>query len=1183
MAEETKVIRIIIDAGKAVDGSAAATRALANLERSQQQAADSLGRMEQALGRMGGVLKAQLGLMIADLGARLVQMGKDSLNAVAGLDELAEQLGVTTTGLQAMQFSAVQNGVKFEQLETALGKFSQKMGSAAEGSKEMVDALNAIGVKNLDAQGKLRSTEALMQDVAVAILKVEDPARRAALSVEFFGKSGMKLLPMLSDIASGTDAMAARAKAAGAMVDASVIKQLDKMSDEAAKSGLKMRALFAEIGAPIITESLEKVNGLLGQIADQLERGKQSGKGFWATVLADSRSQGRIGTGPNALRLSTPAEEEADRRAKLQAELNDPNNAGRRAMIQEDLDRLNRRSLIDRQAEMHSNEDWARRIPLPPVIGEAPGASLSTVKGAGQSEGNRIAKLLRDNARDLDAANAFADASTKGAAAVGDLEIKFKALKAAQDAFGDTADKNTGQVNALAKKIEELMSAADRAKALKDFNLGTEELDRANELLAAENGLLNATNEERAREIALIRVKHEVQSKGLDESNEKEKEAIERRRDAVTLNERLKGQAEELKKANELWTEPLKNALQSIQSTAADLFDRMLESGKLSFDELGNIAMRTARRMVAEFMALAMIRPMMGSVVQGLGSIGLVSPQTAASLGYGGAGGIGGGMPSLGGGGFGGGSMFGFLSQPIFGGHGGYGAYNMGADVASLTNTAMPGGFSNWANGITWGQGLGAVAGLGGGIYSLATANGNTGKTIGGIGQIIGAGVSLIPGIGQIAGPLISLASSILPGLFGGEQQKYVDNQAYGQLNYGSGGWSTSGGAWGPSADARSLQQPLGQLGQSLDAIFGAFGGVKDPGKVWGMASETSSRTGGGWNLNQSWSYLIDPATGAKSLWRAGENNMLESGGAQVAIRSILGGAVGEITESMRTALYTVGQRGSSGSLGQVAQAVEFVLNVYDKLGKTSASAADAIKKLNAEFDAVASTAASLGLSLAPVRDEQAKQVKRLAQDFLDGMLDPQAVAMRQLEDQRKDSIASAEYIRDNVKDVYVDMAKITEYWNRKRLDLEAQYQEQSVGQLQALIRRLTYGDLANASPDTSLAGTRGTYEATLAQARAGSGTARANLAGYAEAYVSSARSYFASSAEYDAIVASIRTALLEVVGGTGTAAGGAANGNNPLLQTVAEQSGMVAALVAELREVKDQLAAATAQMQRRG
>jgi len=267
---------------------------------------------------------------------------------------------------------------------------------------------------------------------------------------------------------------------------------------------------------------------------------------------------------------------------------------------------------------------------------------------------------------------------------------------------------------------------------------------------------------------------------------------------------------------------------------------------------------------------------------------------------------------------------------------------------------------------------------------------------------------------------------------------------------------------------------------------------------------------------------------------------------------------------------------------------IEALLNLidtYDTLGKQTVAAKDALEKINAQFASLTAGANEWGLSLAPIDAEQKKVTKRYAQDFIDGMLDPLAVQMRALDDQRKDSIASAEYIRDNVKNVYVDMARITEYWNTKRLDLEAQYQQQSVGQLQALIQRLTYGDLANASPDTSYAGTRGTYAATLAQARAGSGRALNNLSGTAEAFASSGRSYFASGPEYAALLERVRRDLGEVAGNQGGGGGSAANGNeatNAVLQSNAELRGMVGALLGELSSVKDQLAAATAEMRRR-
>ena len=271
-------------------------------------------------------------------------------------------------------------------------------------------------------------------------------------------------------------------------------------------------------------------------------------------------------------------------------------------------------------------------------------------------------------------------------------------------------------------------------------------------------------------------------------------------------------------------------------------------------------------------------------------------------------------------------------------------------------------------------------------------------------------------------------------------------------------------------------------------------------------------------------------------------------------------------------------------SVAQV-QALLSLVDAYDQLGKVTPTAKTALDQINAQFASLTAGANEYGLALAPINAEQKKLTTRYAQDFIDGMLDPLAVQMRALDDQRKDSIASAEYIRDNVKDVYVDIARIAEYWTKKERDLKEQAYAASVDSLQALIRRLTYGDLANATADMSYAGTRGTYEATLAQARAGSGTALNNLSGTAEAFASSGRSYFASGPEYAALLEQMRRDLGEVAGNQGGGGGSAANGNeatNAVLQSNAELRGMVGALLGELSGVKDQLAAATAEMRRR-
>jgi len=1188
MAEETKIIRIIVDSSRAVDGSAAATRALQNLQQSAASIDTAMSRMEGSLGRIGGYMKANLALMAAEIAARFVQMGKDAFNAVAGLDELSEQLGVTTKFLQGAQFAAVQSGVKLEQLETGFSKFSQKMGEAANGAKDMVEALNALGVKNLDVAGKLRPTEALMQDVAEAILKIDEPAKRAAAAVDFFGKAGTRMLPMLADIAAGADTMAQKAAAAGAMIDDKTIKALDKLADSSEVAALRWRAMAATLGEPIATWAMEKINSILESVLKNLDRVKEleATKGSRALQNDAQNLDEQIAAQQGLLKIN-------------------PNNK----MAQSSIAALEKRKQAATDA---ANAEIAQRATALMVSGSftpteplaAPGVSTSSIKGAGQAEADKIAKLIGDTKLDLEAANAYAAASERGARAVADLEVHFKALKAAQDAYGKTAEQNAGQVAALTATIEAQMKATDRAKNLKEFNLGTEDLERSNQLLEVENALINASTETRAREIALIKLKNEVQSKGLDESNELEKAAIDRRSNAITQNERLKAQGEELKKANELWTAPLKSALESIQRTGADAFEQMLTSGNFTFQSLGDTFKKIVIRMAAEFMALATIRPVMSVIVNA------VSPSMGASLGYGGANGGMGGMQMPGGGfggmqmpggGFGGmqmpggmggmelpswlggGSVSEFFAQPVGSLFSSASAAPAGgfADVGALLASGNTGASAAATGATSVGSALGAGLGIGMGAYQAITSK-SLGGTLGGIGTMIGSGMMLIPGM-QIPGMIVTALSAILPSIIG-EPDTRTHSSTNASLRYGSGSWYTTGGAYGANANSGQSESALRGTTAGIDSVFGLMGGVKDASKVWGLNLNSWTAQGKDWSYTSRDTSLVDPTTGSQEAWRMNMGDMMDTGAAQVAIRSILSGAVGEISATMKTALESM--RAASMGIKETAESIVFVDEVYERLGKGALTVRTQFRELEQQFSSMTDKATKLGLALAPIEAEQAKQTKRVAQDFLDSMLDPLAVQLRALNDERTQSLANAEYIRDNVKDVYVDMTRIAEYWTKKETDLREQFYAGSVSSLQALLQKLTYGDLANASPDTTLSGTRGTYSATLAQSKAGSGMATSNLAGYAESYASAARSYFGSSPEYAAIVEQIRRDLEERVGanGSGTASANSATNEatNAVLQSNAELRAMVSDLVSRLSATNDALAAATAQIQRR-
>ena len=209
-----------------------------------------------------------LGPVIAGLGvSALAATAKRALDTAGGLGELAEQLGVSTDALQAYQFAAGQAGVSSEQLEAGLSKLTRAIGEAADGNAQAIDAFTRLGIGVLDAGGNVRSTEAVLADIADAIAKVENPAERARIAFEFLGRSGQRMVPLL---AGGRDAlreMEEQARRTGQVLDAELIKQADEASDALGAMAAQAQRLFQRLvafAAPTVMAGLREINRLLG-------------------------------------------------------------------------------------------------------------------------------------------------------------------------------------------------------------------------------------------------------------------------------------------------------------------------------------------------------------------------------------------------------------------------------------------------------------------------------------------------------------------------------------------------------------------------------------------------------------------------------------------------------------------------------------------------------------------------------------------------------------------------------------------------------------------------------------------------------------------------------------------------------------------------------------------------------
>lgn len=763
-------------------------------------------------------------------------------------------------------------------------------------------------------------------------------------------------------------------------------------------------------------------------------------------------------------------------------------------------------------------------------------AGLRAAGGAAKATAESV-KALNEATREADFAKLLADNAGLGAGRLAEIEAQAKAVEKAIDTLGkrDAVFEGRYAGQLLSKRGDDFR---------KDFTLETAEIERQNRLLEAQVRLAGERPEIAEREIALLRVRNEIEAKGQDAA----KVNVEARVEALVAQEKLNRQLEDGKRSAELWAEPFKNAIQSVQSTMTDFFEKLLSGGIRSFGDLGAALKSIWFRLMAEMASVAVIRPVIQFAVGGASSLGLIGPQTAQAFGVSGGGGSGGGLgSSLTGGGFNPFGMFGqggsdgmlgrvgsFLSSPISGLPGAAAFEGVipgmsGSAAQQYINGASGGGIFGTT---TWGQGLGALAGVGSSILSFANGN-----PIGGAAGLLGAGVSLIPGIGQVAGPVIGILGGILGSLF----KSKPDIKAQGVHDY-----DIASGRYGSRVPfAQGVAAPLAPgVGNDALKLLGAFGGSVGEGRVAPSYYLWRGFDDGRMDASvtvQSPTYARlmaeEFASGVSSVdqaqWQARRNLWTDKGNVdlpvsglstdsnklmqQLALLILKAGVRDDVFVGLTDTSKSIIRNYPDADTQGLGQALEWGRKTYDVLqrGDTITAAEKAFTDLRDSFQAAILKAEEYGLATDKLVEAQGRAINKYATDFgrniedqLLGISDPAALQRLQVEREREQALKEwdylqQEFLKGNIGTL-IERNKVQQLYDEKLKSIFSQ----TLVSLENFERRVRFGDLSAANPLESLAGTLGAYRANAAQALAGDAAAINQYEAFAEAAIQAQRAY---------------------------------------------------------------------------
>lgn len=253
---------------------------ISGLKQAESQASTTSNKIKSELGDTSSTSFSKMGAGFMAVGGAAVA----AMTAIAGataaavaqgvaysgqLVDTAERLGMTTTSVQGLFGALGQLGFSTEESTGIFEKLQKAMVEAQDPASKAAEAFAAIGVSAEDLKNK--SLEEIFRAVVDGTSQLADRTDRAAISMELFGKSGLKMGEVMTGGLSVIDEAIASFNELGILLEDDTVRAANSVGDQLDVMGTAMNALSTQITgdlAPTINGLIQQFVELVGQFIE---------------------------------------------------------------------------------------------------------------------------------------------------------------------------------------------------------------------------------------------------------------------------------------------------------------------------------------------------------------------------------------------------------------------------------------------------------------------------------------------------------------------------------------------------------------------------------------------------------------------------------------------------------------------------------------------------------------------------------------------------------------------------------------------------------------------------------------------------------------------------------------------------------------------------------------------------
>jgi hypothetical protein len=255
-----------------------AGRAFVELFADDSQLVRGLKSAERRLKAFGAGVRS-IGVQLFALGAGVAAPLAAATNVFADMgDKLAKmsvRTGISVEALSELGYAAEQSGADLDSLEVGVRKMQKFLFEASKGSRAAGATLSKLGLQFADLNGL--SPDQQLALVADRLANVQDPALKAALAMEIFGKSGTSLLPLMQDGAKGIEELRQQARDLGLTISTEDAKAAETFGDRLSDLWKVIKSGVFAVGAalaPLLQDLAIRATRIVKVTADWVRQNK---------------------------------------------------------------------------------------------------------------------------------------------------------------------------------------------------------------------------------------------------------------------------------------------------------------------------------------------------------------------------------------------------------------------------------------------------------------------------------------------------------------------------------------------------------------------------------------------------------------------------------------------------------------------------------------------------------------------------------------------------------------------------------------------------------------------------------------------------------------------------------------------------------------------------------------------